>query len=312
MLSRRPCAFSLANKVIAALGWRLKPLSGCSASSDGLFAMADCMLSCPTCSAAVGLWSLTVAPETEGALGCCGLLGSWGAGSSVRGNSLKSMSIAGGVEGDTNPWLPSKTVAFGSAASSGPPSPVGAADSAYASVPLGSTVPAFGGSVSGAAFGSSVCLSANALSSAKPPGVSAAGVGRDGRKRGRTSSGATGTRQTAVKAARIMAEMFDENLKEDVAARLRSAGLALSNDESAFDPVMSHRAWCASAACALCALSLFGVGLCSTVVAAMAWHTPLWCSASAMGQSLHINNCAEYRSNGMLSTFCLAMLHRFT
>jgi hypothetical protein len=297
MLSRRPCAFSLANKVIASLGWRLKPLCGSTPSSDGLFAMADCMLSCPTCSAAVGLWSLDVAPETEGALGCCGLLGSWGAGSSGCGNSLKSMSIAGGVEGDTNPWLPSKRIAFGSAASSGPPSPERAADSALcasASVPFGCAVPAFGAGSLGAAFGSSVCLSANALSSGKPPGASAAGAGRVGHKRRRSSSGGAGAQQTAAKAARIVAEMFDENLKEDVAARLSAAGLALSKDKSAFDPVMSHRAWCASAicTCTLCARAFSShLGLHALVVPILAQQTPLWHRACGMGQSMQSHLC---------------------
>jgi hypothetical protein len=67
-----------------------------------------------------------------------------------------------------------------------------------------------------------------------------------GRKRPREEQ--SDGRDAASKAAKIIAEMFDENLKEDVAAKLRAADLPLGRGNvDALDPVLSHRAWYATA-----------------------------------------------------------------
>lgn len=332
MLSRRSCAFSLAAKVIAALGWRVKPLSKSTVGASGHYAAADCTLTCPTCAACVGLWSLKEAPETQGTLGTTGLLGQWGAGAAKpRASAVRMLSIAGGLEQQpqngasaapaSNPWLPSSSVLFGSpalttpAVSAGPAAPRQSAGSpasvhdsgTHASAPLagpamspqpslgaggfGSVVP-FGSGAMEAPFGAKVSLASNAFLSAKPAAVtspavqsaraSATGVSRSktkaaaqrsdtvaassvqqapaaasstaGLKRKReatpeqdqAASDAEGAERSRSKVAKILQEMFDEHLKEDVAAKLRAAGLPLGKDDTCFDPLMSHRAWCAN------------------------------------------------------------------
>jgi hypothetical protein len=103
------------------------------------------------------------------------------------------------------------------------------------------------GSKDAAAFGSKVTLAAKAFTRAHASNAkrsSAGGEASIGHKRKRSADDTEArTAANKAKVARVVAEMFDEGMKAEVAARLRSAGLALAAGEDAFDPVMSHRAW---------------------------------------------------------------------
>lgn len=261
VLARRPCAFSQAAKVIAALGWRLKPLHGTQPSEDGLRDMADCMLRCPTCCAAVGLWSHAPAPATQGTLGTGGLLGQWGAGSGVAKPKLQTMSIAGGVDGTaangSGPWQSAgATPVFGvagargsfgssishSAASNRSSGSLAEEPHAVAAAQPQAAQP-FGSGKAEAPFGATVCLSEVRCAKSPAAGL-AAGAGAGvavGAKRRRSDGDVA--RENKAKAAKIISEVFDESLKDGDAARLRDAGLPIA--KGAFDPVLSHRSWCA-------------------------------------------------------------------
>jgi hypothetical protein len=245
MLAKRPCAFSNAVKVLAALGWRLKMLTGRKPSESGIYAMQDCMLSCPTCLAVVGLWSHAPAPQTQGTRGCGGLLGAWGAGASVAKPSLQAMTIAGGMEGDhgnsaPSAWMPTSVAALGGNNRKPP-----AFGTAIMRAETGTVAAApFGSSHSEAPFGAAVCLSELPRSQSRGTTASAAVMGRIALGRKRPREEVSDGRDAASKAAKIIAEMFDESLKEGVAAQLRAADLPLgSSDANALDPVLSHRAW---------------------------------------------------------------------
>lgn len=276
MLSRRSRSFAQVAKLLALLGWSIKPLAGRQKNEEGMYCMKDCMLTCNACGAVVGLWSVEAAPDTFRMLGHHGLLGKWGPGHSNQSHSLKALSIAGALAAGDTP------VSRRSSGRHSAPSPAtiswagGSSPSREASAPSdapfpGASAPAFrssaepfGCSTAAAVFGAHVSLAANAMTTEQPFGSknlqrASSGAAQHqkqkqpsapvGSKRKRDSTmdeaddGESTVHDRVVKVMRKLSAHHQTSLPADVCAKLSERGLQVGGTES-LEIVHGHRAWC--------------------------------------------------------------------
>lgn len=276
VLSRRSRAFAQVAKLLALLGWSIKPLAGRHKNEEGMYAMKDCMLTCSACGAVVGLWSVEAAPDTFRMLGHHGLLGKWGPGHSNQSHSLKALSIAGAVADGDAPVsrhnsgrhsAPSPiTTSLGGGSNSSPArdgsAPSDAPFGAGAPAAFGSSAAPFGCGSAAPVFGAHVSLAANAMTSEQPFGsknLQRASSGAQqqkkqasapvGSKRKRDSTtdepvdGESTVHDRVVKVMRKLSAHHQTSLPADVCAKLSERGLQVGGAES-LEIVHGHRAWC--------------------------------------------------------------------
>lgn len=256
MLNRRSRSFSQAAKLLALLGWTIRPLAGHQKGPEGMFSMKDCMLTCSACGAVVGLWSVEVAPDTFRMLGHHGLLGKWGAGAVSQSHSLKTLSIAGAVAGNDAPS------SRGSSGRHSAPSILHttrstAGASEKEDVAFGANAGPFGCTTAAPVFGTQVSLAANAMTTEQPfgsknaqrKGSSAKAPATVGLKRKRDdddseeAGGENGVHDRVAKVMRKLAARHQDCLPPDVCAKLSERGLQVG-DADALEIVHGHRAWC--------------------------------------------------------------------
>lgn len=256
MLSRRSRSFSQVAKLLALLGWTIKPLAGRHKNDEGMYCMKDCMLTCSACGAVVGLWSVEAAPDTFRMLGHHGLLGKWGPGAVNQSHSLKALSIAGAVAGSA-PSSGLHSAASVLTSSLGGRASAGGETSTLYDAPFRSTAAPFGCSTAAPVFGANVSLAANAMTTEQPFGsknVQRAGTGTKasesvGSKRKRDSTadegddGENGVRSRVVKVIRKLSARYQASLPPDVCSKLSERGLQVGGEDS-LDFVYGHRAWC--------------------------------------------------------------------
>jgi C3HC zinc finger-like len=242
-LSRRPRAFSQAAKVLALLGWAVIPLPGKATDADGLHSMGDCIAKCSVCGAVAGLWAYEPGPGTQGLLGCHGLIGEWGAGLEQAPATLRSISIAGGLDNPTQ-TRPEGPMPQGPADT--PPPPANADEPGHSG--QGASLRTFGSLGTEPIFGVAVIQSERQSASPAPAltgtAKAAAVVGRKHRREGSDAA------DVLAKVARILAAEDTNALSEAAERQLSAAGLSLAlrkGSAGAFDPVLSHRGWCARA-----------------------------------------------------------------
>lgn len=264
MLSRRSRSFSQVAKLLALLGWTIKPLAGRHKNEEGMYCMKDCMLTCSACGAVVGLWSVEAAPDTFRMLGHHGLLGNWGPGPVNQSHSLKALSIAGAVAGADWDAPTSRRSSGRHSAPSALASSLGggtSADGEGSDAPFGSSAAPFGCSTTAAVFGAHVSLAANAMTTEQPFGsknLQQASSGTKpsaavGSKRKRDSTideggdggggGENAVHDRVVKVMRKLSARHQASLPPDVCAKLSEKGLQVGGADS-LEIVHGHRAWC--------------------------------------------------------------------